>query len=327
MSSGYSRGVAETMKALALTDFDSAPALVDLPLPEPAAGQVRVRVKAAALNGMDAAIASGMVKGMAEYQFPVVVGRDGAGVVEAVADGVDHVSVGDDVHGHIFFGPTLGDGTIAEYAVLPADGVVAKPATLDFTAAAALPLAGAAALAVVDTADVQQGQRVLIAGASGGVGSFAVQLAAARGATVIATGLPEDVERLQGLGAAKVVDYREDVAEQVLADGGEVDALLDLVSFDPDSFSKLAKAVRRRGKVGSTAGGATEEALEGTGLTGQVIMAMPNREALTTLISEIERGALRIDVEETLPLDEAAKALETYTNGHTKGKIVVTVED
>lgn len=315
------------MKALVLTDFDSPPALHDLPLPEPDAGQVRVRVRAAALNGIDGAIAAGMARGMAEYQFPVVVGRDGAGVVDAVADGVDHVSVGDEVIGHIFFVPTLRDGAIAEYALLPADGIVAKPATLDFTDAAALPLAGAAALAAVDAADVQQGQLVLIAGASGGVGSFAVQLAAARGATVIATGLPEDVERLKDLGAAKVVDYREDVAEQLLADGGKVDALLDLVSFDPDSFGKLAKAVRPGGKVGSTAGGATDEALEAAGLTGQVIMAMPNRETLTKLTSEIERGALRVDVEETLPLDEAAKALETFTNGHTKGKIVVTVED
>jgi NADPH:quinone reductase-like Zn-dependent oxidoreductase len=315
------------MKALALTDFDSPPALLDLPLPEPDAGQVRVRVRAASLNGMDGAIADGMVRGMVEYQFPVVVGRDGAGVVDAVSDGVDDVSVADEVIGHIFFGPTLRDGTIAEYALLPADGVVAKPATVDFTEAAALPLAGAAALAVVDAADVQQGQQVLIAGASGGVGSFAVQLAAARGATVIATGLPEDVERLHGLGAAKVVDYREDVAEQVLADGGQVDALLDLVSFGPDSFGRLAKAVRRGGKAGSTAGGASDEALEAAGLTGQVIMAMPNRETLTKLLAEIERGALRVDVEERLPLDAAATALETFTNAHTKGKIVVTVED
>jgi NADPH:quinone reductase-like Zn-dependent oxidoreductase len=315
------------MKALALANFDSPPTLLDLPLPEPDAGQVRVRIRAAALNGMDRAIAGGMVKGMAEYQFPVVIGRDGAGVVDAVGDGVDHVSVGEEVIGHIFFGPTLQDGTIAEYAVLPADEVVAKPATVDFTDAAALPLAGAAAIAVIDAAEVQTGQRVLIAGASGGVGSFAVQLAAARGTTVIATGLPDDVERLQRLGASKVVDYREDVAENVLANGGEADALLDLVSFDPDSFGKLARTVRRGGKAASTAGGATEEALEAAGLTGQVIMAMPNHETLTKLIAEIERGVLRVEVEKTLPFDEAAQALETFTNGHTTGKIVITVED
>src|SRR5206468_1632091 len=159
-------------------------------------------------------------------------------------------------------------------------------------------------------AEVQPGETVLIAGASGGVGSYAVQLAAGRGATVIATGLPEDADRLRGLGASEVVDYREDVAAQVLTDRSDgVDALLDLVSFDPGSFGKLAKAVRPGGKVASTAGGATEEALEAAGLTGRVIVAMPNRETLAKLVGEIERGALRVDVEETLPLDRAADAL------------------
>lgn len=315
------------MKALVLTDFETAPVIADLERPEPDAGQIRIRVKAAGLNRMDAAISSGMVKGMAEYQFPVVLGRDAAGIVDAVGAGVDHVSVGDEVIGHIFFGPTLRDGTLAEYALLPADGVVAKPASLDFTQAAAVPLACTAALAAVEAAAVQQGQRVLIAGAGGGVGSYAVQLAVARGATVIATGLPDDADRLRGLGASKVVDYREDVAEQVLADGGEVDALLDLVSFDPESFSRLAKAVRRGGKVGSTAGGATDEALAAAGLTGQVIVAVPNRETLAKLVGEIDRGALRVDVVETLPLDQAAKGLETLANGRAKGKIVVKFED
>jgi NADPH2:quinone reductase len=239
---------------------------------------------------------------------------------------VTHVSVGDEVFGHIFWGPTLRDGTIAEYALLPAEGVIPKPAGVDFTHAAAIPLAGAGALAAVEATDVQRGERVLIAGASGGVGSFAIQLAADRGATVIATGLPEDVERLRGLGAEKVIDYRQNVAEQVLADG-EVDVLLDLVSFDPESFTKLARAVRRGGKVASTAGGATPEAVEAAGVTGRVVVAMPNWETLTKLVGEVERGALVVDVEETLALGEAAKAFEMFTNRHTKGKIVVTVED
>jgi NADPH:quinone reductase-like Zn-dependent oxidoreductase len=263
------------MRALALTDFETGPALQDLPAPEPGSGQVRVRVEAAGLNGIDTAISTGMVKGMAEYVFPVVIGRDAAGIVDAVGDGVDHVSVGDEVIGHVFFGPTLHEGTIAEYAVLSGDGVVHKPTTLEFTAAAALPLAGA--------------------------------------------------DRLEALGASKIVDYRDDVAEQVLADGGEVDALLDLVSFDPESFGKVAKAVRRGGKVGSTAGGATDEALAAAGLTGKVIFATPDRETLTALLGEIERGALRVDVELTVPLEEATEGLEKLAGGHAQGKIVVTV--
>ena len=315
------------MKALALTDFDTPPAVHDLPTPEPGLGQVRVRVKAAALNGIDAAISSGMAQAMAEHQFPVVIGRDAAGIVDAVGDGVEHVSVGDEVLGHILFAPPLHHGTIAEYAILPTDAVVAKPASLDFTAAAALPLAGAAALTAIDAADLQQGQTVLIAGAAGGVGSFAIQLAVARGATVIATGLPEDADRLRRLGASEVVDYRQDVAEQVLAEHPEgVDALLDLVTFDPDSFDKLAQAVRRGGKVGSTTTTATPDALEAAGLTGQAIFALPNRDTLNTLLGEIERGALRVDVQQIFSLDEASRGLETLASRTARGKLVVAID-
>jgi NADPH:quinone reductase-like Zn-dependent oxidoreductase len=315
------------MKALALADFDSAPTVQEVPIPEPGSGQVRVRVRAAALNGFDAGVASGMVKGMADYRFPVVIGRDGAGIVDAVGDGVEHVTVGDEVLGHILFSDPLGDGTIAEYALLPAEAVVPKPAGLSFAEAAALPLAGAAALAAVDSAELEQGQTVLIAGAGGGVGSFAVQLAAARGTRVIATGLPEDAQRLRDLGASKVVDYRQDVAEQVLADNPEgVDALLDFVNFDADSFSTLAKAVRQGGKVATTTGGATPEALESAGLSGQTVMATPNRETLTKLVAEIERGALRVDVEQVLPLEQAAQGLETIANRTARGKIAVAID-
>jgi NADPH:quinone reductase-like Zn-dependent oxidoreductase len=315
------------MKALALADLDSAPAVQELPTPEPSSGQVRVRVKAAGLNGFDVAVASGGLKGMAEYQFPVVIGRDAAGTVDAVGEGVEQVSVGDEVFGHVLFTPELRDGTVAEYALLPAEAVHAKPASLDFTEAAALPLAGAAALAAIEAADVQHGQTVLIAGAGGGVGSFALQLAADRGATVIATGLPEDADRLRTLGADQVVDYRKDVADQVLADHPDgVDALLDLVSFDPESFAKLAKAVRPGGKVGSTAGGATEDALAAAGLTGQVIVAVPNRDTLARLVSEIERGALRVDIEQVLPLDNATQGLDTLSRRIARGKIVATID-
>jgi len=315
------------MKALALTDFDSAPTLQDLPTPEPGSGQVRVRIKAAALNGIDAAISSGMAQAMAEHQFPVVIGRDAAGIVDAVGEDVEHVSVGDEVLGHILFEPPLHHGTIAKYAILPADAVVAKPASLDFSDAAALPLAGAAALAAVDAAELQQGHVVLIAGAGGGVGSFAIQLAVARGATVIATGLPEDADRLRRLGASSVVDYRQDVAAQVLADHpAGVDALLDLVTFDPDSFAKLAQAVRRGGKVGSTTTTATPDALEAAGLTGQAISAVPNRDTLSTLLGEIERGALRVDVQQIFSLDEASRGLETLASRTARGKLVVAID-
>jgi NADPH:quinone reductase-like Zn-dependent oxidoreductase len=130
------------MKAFALTDFDTAPATTELPTPDPGPGQVRIRVRAAALNGIDVAVISGLLRLMADYRFPVVIGSDGAGIVETVGDGVTGISIGDEVLGHYAFGSELHHGTLAEHALLTADATVVKPASLAFTEAAALPLAG-----------------------------------------------------------------------------------------------------------------------------------------------------------------------------------------
>ncbi len=315
------------MKALVITDYDSAPALRDLPVPEVGPGQVRLRVKAAGLNKIDSMIASGMLKGQAEYRFPVVLGRDAAGIVDALGEGVEDVAVGDEVIGHELLAEgTLHDGTLAEYAILPGRAIAHKPARADFVTAAAVPLAGATALQAVDAVDAGPGLTILIAGASGGVGSFAVQLAVSRGARVIATGLPDDAERLRGLGAAEVVDYRGDVPLLVRAAHPEgVDGLIDLVSRDVDGNVALSVVVRDGGKVASTLYVADQAKLAARGITGTNVVASPVRETLTTLGEEIDRGRLRVDVEETLPLENAASGLDTLATGHARGKIVVTV--
>ena len=316
------------MKAFALTDFDSAPAIMDLPTPDPSPGQVRIRVRAAALNGIDVAVSSGLMRSMVHYRFPVVIGFDGAGIVDAVGEGVTDISIGDEVLGHYAFGSELHHGTLAEHALLTADATVVKPASLAFREAAALPLAGSAALRAVEAVDLRSGETVLIAGAGGGVGSFAIQLARATGATVIATGRPDDAQRLRRLGAADVVDYQEDIAEQVLAaHTNGVDALIDMVTFDPDSFAPLAKAVRPGGKVSTLTGGATEDALAAAGLTGQMVMAGTSRDSLNRLIADVEDGTLTIDVERALPLDDADKGRETMANRRARGKIVITIND
>ncbi|HYX76020.1 MAG TPA: NADP-dependent oxidoreductase, partial [Gaiellaceae bacterium] len=311
--------------AFALQDFDSGPRLLELLVPEPGPGQVRVRVEAAGLNRVDVTIAAHGLRAYAEYAFPVVLGRDGAGQVDALGDGVEGLVPGDEVLGHVLFGETLHDGTVAEYALLPAEAVVCRPPTLAVTHAAALPLAGAAALAAVEGAALQDRERVLVAGASGGVGSLAVQLAADRGAVVVATGEPEDVERLKSLGATTVVDRREDVAEQVLGERGPVDALLDLVSVDPQTFEGYARAVRPGGRVASTTPGATADAIDAAGLTGGRVTAMPTRETLLRLLAEIQRGALRVDVGRTLMLADAARGLHALERGGVRGKIVVRI--
>jgi NADPH:quinone reductase-like Zn-dependent oxidoreductase len=315
------------MRALHVPAAGESPQLAELPVPEVADGTVLVRVKAAGLNAIDNALAAGMMAGMIPHEYPLVLGRDAAGVVEAVGAGVDHVSVGDEVLGHVLLAPPVKAGTIAEYAVLPAAAVTAKPAGLDFVTAAALPLAGAAALAAVDAVKPRAGHVVLVNGASGGVGSYAVQLLAARGATVVATGTPADADRLTALGATTVVDHTAgSVAKQVLdayPDG--VDALIELVAYTPDTAP--IEAVREGGRMSSTTNAATEDALVAAGLTGGNVMAGPVREVVAPLAEQAAAGDLTVDVTTVLPLDRATEGLATLAAGQARGKIVIKVAD
>jgi NADPH:quinone reductase-like Zn-dependent oxidoreductase len=316
------------MRALHVPAAGEQPQLSDLPTPEAAEGTVLVRVKAAGLNPIDNGVAAGMLAQMGlPHEYPVVLGRDAAGVVEAVGAGVDHVAVGDEVLGHVLLAPPISAGTLADYAVLPGVAVTRKPAGLDFTRAAALPLAGAAAVQSIEAIDPQPGQTVLVNGASGGVGSFAVQLLAARGVTVVATGTAADADRLTALGAARVIDHTAGpVADQVRAaypDG--VDALVSLYGMDP-SGTPIA-AVRAGGKVAGVAAVPDEATLTAAGLTGTSIMAAPTREVLAPLAEQAAAGDLQVPVASVLPLDQAAEGLGRLISGGAGGKIVVTVED
>jgi NADPH:quinone reductase-like Zn-dependent oxidoreductase len=313
------------MRALHVPAAGESPQLSELPVPAVADGQVLIRVRAAGLNAIDNAIAAGVMAGMLPHEYPLVLGRDVAGVVEAVGAGVSHVGPGDEVFGNVLLAPPVRAGTVAEFAVLPAAGVAVKPAGLDFASAAALPLAGAAAATSVDAVDPRPGDVVLVVGASGGVGSYAVQLLAARGATVVATGAADDVARLTGLGATTVVDYEAgSVPDQVLAtypDG--VDALIDLVSYGPDGLA--LSTVRKGGKVASTLGAATDEAMGAAGLTGTNVMAGPVTAVIAPLAEQVVAGTLRVDVSTVLPLERAVDGLATIAAGLARGKIVIEV--
>jgi NADPH:quinone reductase-like Zn-dependent oxidoreductase len=313
------------MRALHVPAAGERPQLSDLPVPEPGEGQVLIRVKAAGLNAIDNGIAAGMMAEMMEHAYPLVLGRDAAGVVEAAGPGVTGITAGQEVFGHVLLAPPIQAGTLADYALLPAAGTAPKPAGLDWVTAAALPLAGAAASAAVDAVGPQPGEAVLVVGAAGGVGSYAIQLLAAKGATVLATGTPADTERLKGLGAAIVLDYTTaPVADQVRAaypDG--IDALIDLVSYAPDDLPLTA--LRKGGKVASSLGAVSDEALAARGLTGTNIMAMPTRDVISALAGQVLDGTLKVDVETVLPLANAADGLATLASGQARGKIVVQV--
>ncbi|WP_045877013.1 NADP-dependent oxidoreductase [Pseudofrankia sp. DC12] len=314
------------MRALNVPAAGEQPRLSDLPVPEATEDTVLVRVKAAGLNALDNALAAGVMAEMLPHLYPLVLGRDAAGIVEAVGAGVDHVAVGDEVIGHMLLAPPIQAGTLAEYALLPAAAVTRKPAGLSFTTAAALPLAAAAAKAAVDAVEPEQGQTVLVVGAGGGVGSYAVQLLAASGVTVVATGTAADAGRLITLGAATVVDYTAGpIAEQVHAaypDG--VDALIDLVAYTAEGAP--LGAVRKGGKVASTLGAAADEqALAAGGLTGTSVMAAPLREVVAELAERAAAGTLKVDVTTVLPLEKATDGLATLASGTARGKIVVEI--
>lgn len=197
------------MKAFALPDFDHEPALTDLELPEPSQGEVRVRVRAASVNGFDLAVANGFLKGAMEHHFPVVLGKDFAGEVDALGADVEGYSIGDRVFG-VVTKPSLGDGSLGEYVtVSTAVGLAHLPEGIDFIEGASLGLAGTAAVDAFDAAHLTSGSTVLIAGATGGVGQQALQLAVRAGATVAATASsPEEIDLVTRLGAAQTIDYR-----------------------------------------------------------------------------------------------------------------------
>lgn len=315
------------MRALFLPASGEQPTLAELPVPTPGAGEVLLRVRAAALNPLDNHIAAGALEQIFEHRYPLVLGRDASGVVEALGEGVDEgvdaVAVGDEVLGHVLFEPPFHAGTLAEYAVVPARAVVPKPADLDHVTAAALPLAAGAARMVVDAIAPQPGQVVLVNGASGGVGRFAVQLLSRLGVTVVATAGPATGERLRELGATEVVDHTAGpVAEQVrTAHPDGVDALVNLTGYTLEEVP--LDAVRPGGVVVTTTQVPDADTLAARGLTGGGIIASPTREVLAPLADQAAKGELQVDVHRVLPLEQATDGLAELAGRRAHGKVVV----
>jgi NADPH2:quinone reductase len=312
------------MKAFAITSPDQPAAMADLPVPELAPGAVQIRVRAASVNGFDVYQASGQLIGMMEHALPTIVGRDFAGVVEAVGSARTDVAVGDEVLGFIPSAPPLHDGTYAELVTSPNVVLTRKPTRLSFELAAAIPLAGATALDAVDAVKPGPGDVVVVAGATGGVGSFAVQLARQRGATVIATARSGDEEAfVRGLGASDAIDYSAgDVAGAIQAkhpDG--VTALIDVVNRG-EAFGPMAALVRDGGRIATTLGAADVDALAGRNVRATNIMGSPTTEKLATLAEAADSGSLRVEVQRTYRLEEANEALQAFGAG-TLGKLVL----
>jgi NADPH:quinone reductase-like Zn-dependent oxidoreductase len=304
------------MRAFALPAADAQPTITELPDPTPGPGEVLVRVATSSLDGFDLSVAAGYLHGMMEHRFPVVLGKDFAGTVEAVGEGVTRFAPGDAVLG-VVTKAHLGDGGFGELLVVhEGDFVTAIPEGLDLQSAGALGLAGTAALDTL-AAGVQAGQTVLVSGATGGVGALAVQYAAAAGATVIATARPGDeADFVTELGAHHTVDYTGDVPAQVRAiapDG--VDAVVHLAG----DGAELAGLLKPGGRIGSTMGYGPEQNPAAT-----FVMANPSADTLARLAADAAAGRIRVPVTVIYSLDDVARAFEDFRSG-TRGKICIQV--
>jgi NADPH:quinone reductase-like Zn-dependent oxidoreductase len=288
--------------------------------PRIVAGQLLVEVWAASLNPVDTALRGGRMDKMAPLNFPATLGGDFAGVVSEVGRDVTGFDVDDEVYGqaNALLG---GSGSFAELVAASAAMTALKPESVDFKTAASLPLVGGSAVqAIMDHLKVQSGQRILIHGGAGGIGSIAVQIAKHLGAYVIATAFTEDVNFVAGLGADEVVDTKKDAFDRVVSN---VDGVLDTVGGDV--ATKSYGVLRHGGVLVSMVAQPDERLMKEKGVTAISQFTQPTTERLTRLASLVDEGVVTPHVARTFSLDQAAEAFTYRETGQPAGKVVLTV--
>lgn len=284
--------------------------------PEPQAGEALLRVHAAGVNPIDWKLCSGSMKDFRPLTFPYTPGIEAAGVVEAVGAGVTAFAAGQAVFGR------SADGAYAEYIVMPAEALALKPESLSFAEAATVPVGATTAWrALFEYGDLTAGQRVLIQGAAGGVGLFAVQLAKWNGAHVLATTSTANLDFVRGLGADTVVDYTTTPVERAVHG---VDLVLDGVGRD--TMNSSLAALRRGGTLISLAGPPPQEQAQALGVRALMIRAQPSGGLLQEIARLIEDGHLKVVAGKTFPLSSAQQAHVYGQRGHGRGRIVLVVD-
>ena len=289
----------------------------DVEQPVPAAGQVRLRVAASAFNAADNGMRAGFLP--IPVELPHVPGYDVSGTVDALGDGVTGVEVGDAV---IAFLPMERNGGAAEYVVAPAESVVAAPTTIPLADAAALPsVALTAWQALFVDGQLRSGQRVLIVGAGGVVGGYAIQLAKRAGVLVIATASPRSIDAVRAAGADQVIDHTD--TDLLGALDGQVDVLLNLAPIEPEQFAADVAAVRDGGVVVSTTAFMATPGDDARGVRAATVFVLPNRERLTELVSLVDAGQLTVQVDRRIPLAELPALHAEAEAGRVAGKVIV----
>jgi NADPH:quinone reductase-like Zn-dependent oxidoreductase len=315
------------MRAYILESLDRSPSIVEVPEPSVGDDEVLVRVHATSVNPIDQAIASGGVSDWMEYEFPVTLGRDLAGSVERVGSAVTRFRVGDPVFGYIAK-PVAHDGSFAEYVVVPEDQfIVHRPEGVDAQQAGAFGLASVTAMMCLQATGVTAGDTVLINGATGGVGSYAVQIAKAWGVHVIATARPgSEEEHVRSLGADEVVDWSGDVAAAVRASHPDgIKGIVDVVTDTPEAFAALARGVLAPGGRTATTRGVGDAELLGE-IENTNVFSMPDTALMTQIAELAAAGKLRAPVAEVHPFDRIEDAFAALERGAV-GKIGVALSD
>jgi NADPH:quinone reductase-like Zn-dependent oxidoreductase len=303
-----------TMKAVVVHQFGGPEVLryEDAPRPQPKENEILVRVIAAGVNPVDTYVRSGK---FGQPTLPVIPGRDIAGIVEELGLGATKFKKGDAVYGNV------NNGGYAEFAVAAEKDVALKPASLDFVQAAAVPVAARTAwYALVETAHLAAGQTVLIQGGSGGVGSFAIQIAKVRGAKVIATASTANQDLLKELGADVAIDYTKQKFEDMVKD---VDVVLDAAG--KETLDRSYPVLKKGGILVSIVGPADKAKVQQYGIRAPPLAVSGS--PLPELTKFVDAKKIKVVVTQTLPLSEAQKAHEQVGTHHTRGKIVLKIAD
>jgi NADPH:quinone reductase-like Zn-dependent oxidoreductase len=288
--------------------------LDSVPVPQPGAGEVLVRVRAAGVNPVDLKTRAGHYPLIREDALPYTLGRDCCGVVERVGENVEWAP-GEEVFAFVGQGP----GAYAEYVKLDAAALARQPASIDATVAGAVPLAALTAWqGLFDHGALERGERVLIHAGAGGVGHFAVQFAKDRGAEVFVTASEDGIEFVRSLGADHVIDYRHQHVEDFVP---EVDLVLDLVGGETQrrSWNVVAKG----GALISTLTEPSQTDASRRGARGERFTARPDGRQLATIAALIDKGRVQVRIADTFSFDALAQALARLDEGHIRGKIVL----
>jgi NADPH:quinone reductase-like Zn-dependent oxidoreductase len=311
-----------TMKAIVVHNYGGPEVLKyeDTQRPEPKDDQILVRVIAAGVNPVDGMIRSGMFAKYEKAAFPMIPGADVAGVVEKAGSKITKLKVGDPVYAYVSL---KNGGGYAGYAVATEGEAAPKPKSLTHVEAAAVPVVALTAWqALIDTAKLRAGQTVLIHGGSGGVGTFAIQIAKARGAKVIATASTPNQDLLKQLGADVAIDYTKQKFEDV-ARG--VDVVLD--SVGKGTLARSYGVVKKGGFIVTLVARIDQAELDKHAIRGASLSVNPDSNELREIGKLIDEKKIKVIVSQTFPLSEAMKAQEQVATGHTRGKIVLKVAD